>query len=275
MAATHLVIGCGYLGRRVATSWLAEGHSVSALTRSRSDELSDYGLLPVVGDVTDPSSLKLPKVHTLLYAVGMDRLAGKSMQEVYVTGLANVLHALPELPQHILYISSTSVYGQTSGEWVNEDSPTEPIEDSGKIVLEAEKVLRTLTPHATILRFAGMYGPNRIIRKTAIEKGEPLRSDPEKWLNLIHIEDGVQAVLAASELPSHGSTYCIADGNPPTRREFYTTTGERLGIPALFDPPSQPITEPNRRISNTKMLDELGVVLKYPDHKEGLAHCGI
>lgn len=269
----HLVIGCGYLGLRVARAWLAQGHSVSALTRSRASEFSQWGLIPLLGDVTEPASLQFPRssVQTLLYAVGMDRTAGKTMEEVYLKGLGHVLSALPALPERIIYISSTSVYGQTTGEWVDENSPTEPIEESGRIVLKAEQLLRSVAPHSTILRFAGIYGPQRIIRKTAIERGEPLRADPEKWLNLIHVEDGVQAVLACAEKKTAGQLYCISDGHPPTRREFYTFTGELLGVPAVFEPPAGPTCpETHRRISNQKMLTELGVTLKYPTFREGL-----
>src|SRR5262249_12394551 len=122
---TALVIGCGYLGRRVAVAWRDQGRTVYALTRSRADELAATGLSPIVADVTDPASLShLPKVDTVLYAVGRDRSSGQSMHSVYVTGLTNVLAALPP-PAKFLYVSSSSVYGQTGGEWVTEDSPTE------------------------------------------------------------------------------------------------------------------------------------------------------
>src|SRR5437899_861111 len=90
----HLILGCGYLGRVVARRWLAQGYRVIGLTRSRADELHALGIEPVVGDVTDPA-LRLPAADTLLYSVGLDRSAGRSMREVYVGGLTNVLNALP------------------------------------------------------------------------------------------------------------------------------------------------------------------------------------
>src|SRR5882724_11892853 len=133
-----LIIGCGYLGRRVAALWHEQGHRVFATTRrvEGATELRALGHAPVVCDVLDVDSLRsLPRVHTVVYAIGLDRSSGQTMRDVYVLGLVNVLDALPA-PDRFLYVSSSSVYGQTSGEWVDETSPTEPQEESGKIVLE-------------------------------------------------------------------------------------------------------------------------------------------
>src|SRR5262245_55172324 len=177
MFPTQFILGCGYLGRVVARLWLAEGRRVAALTRSRADELRSLGIEPIIGDVTDHATLRLPVADTVLFAVGLDRSAGKSMREVYVRGLANTLDAL-RAPRRFVYVSSTSVYGQTDGGWVDETSPTEPADESGCIVLECERLLRERLPEAIVLRFAGIYGPGRIIKRTALEKGEPLATDP-------------------------------------------------------------------------------------------------
>ena len=263
---SHLIIGCGYLGRVAARRRLAAGHRVAALTRSRADELRALGIEPVVGDVTDPV-LRLPAADTVLYAVGLDRSAGKSMREVYVGGLANVLKALPPV-RRFVYVNSTSVYGQTDGGWVDESSPTEPAEENGRIVLDAERVLHERRPEAIILRFAGIYGPGRGVRKAAVERGEPIAADPDGWLNLIHVEDGAAAVLAAAERGELGSTYNVADDRPVARREFYAEMAALLGAPA---PRFAAATERNnRRISNRRMRVELGVGLRFPDFRAGL-----
>src|SRR5439155_189198 len=111
-------------------------------------EFRAEGLEPVVCDVTDPTSLvRLPAVETVVYCVGLDRSAGQSMRVVYVDGLRNVLSRLPA-PRRLLYVSSTSVYGQRGGEEVDERSVTEPVEESGRVVLEAESVLRSACPEA-------------------------------------------------------------------------------------------------------------------------------
>lgn len=267
--APRLIFGCGYLGRRVANLWLAAGHRVAALTRQNADVLSAVGIEPILGDVLDPTSLRtLPTASTVLYAVGMDRTAGKPMREVYVTGLAHVLDTLPRC-ERFIYVSSTSVYGQTRGEWVDEQSAIAPTEESGKIILEAEQLLRAKRPDAIVLRFAGIYGPDRLLQKQPTLKGEPLTGDANKWLNLVHVADGASVVLRAESHGVPGETYNIADGTPVSRRDFYTLLAELLHAPpAKFD--HQPeLGAPNRRISADKFRS-LGWQPAFPSYREGL-----
>ena len=266
--ARHLILGCGYLGRVVAQRWLTAGDDVVALTRSRVGELRSLGIDPLLGDVTNPASLKLPSADAVLYAIGLDLSAGQSMRDVYLGGLDNVLNALPT-PRRFLYISSTSVYGQTDGEWVDENSPTEPAEENGRIVLECERLLRRRMPAAIILRFAGIYGPGRLIKRIAVEKAEPLAIDPDKLINLIHVEDGARAVVAAGERAQPGATYNVCDNKPMQRREFYSELALLLGAPApRFEPKAR--ERSNRRISSRRLRTDLGVDLMYPDFRAGL-----
>ena len=275
---TNLIIGCGYLGRVVARLWREEGARVLATTRrpEGADELRALGLEPVVCDVLAPAGMRdLPPVDAVLYAVGFDRTAGRSMREVYVDGLARVLDHLPAAGRFV-YVSSSSVYGQTNGEWVDEDSPTEPQEDAGRIVLDAETVLRARRPAAMVLRFSGIYGPGRLLRRATIEKAEPIVGDADKWLNLIHVEDGARAVLAAASRGTPGRVYNVCDDTPVRRREFYHHLASLLGAPEpVFvapppDRPTLPHEKGNRRIRNRRMREELKVQLEYPGFKEGL-----
>ena len=265
-----LIVGCGYVGRRAAARWLASGRRVAALTRGKSRELQDLGIDPIIGDLCDPASLRdLPKASTVLHAVGLDRASGRSMREVYVEGLANLLAALPE-PGRFLHVSSTSIYGQTDGEWVTEASPTEPKEDSGRVVLDAERLLQAKLPGAIVLRFAGIYGPGRLIRKQALLNGEPLVGDCEKWLNLIHVDDGVEAILAAEANAEPGATFNIADGSPVSRREFYTEWAKLLGAPpARFEHRPEPGAN-NRRIAIDRARHWLKWSPRHTDCKSGL-----
>lgn len=269
-----LIFGCGYLGQRVAKLWQRQGRRVHALTRQATN--LPEGVEPMVGDVLDPASLRaLPQVDTVLYAVGFDRASGAAMRAVYVDGLANVLAHLPT-PRRFIYVSSSSVYGQTDGGWVDETSATEPNEDAGRIVLDAEATLRSRLPGAIVLRFAGIYGPGRLLRRQTVEKGEPIVGDADKWLNLIHVDDGANVVLAAEEHAEPGQTYNVCDDHPVRRRYFYAALARLLGAPAPTfalppaDQPTPPHEKGNRRINNRRMKTRLGVALCYPDYDQGL-----
>lgn len=271
-----LVIGCGYLGRRVAARWRAAGHRVFATTRSpaRADEFQRLGLEPVLCDVLDPGSLRaLPDADTA-YCVGLDRAAGVDMHTVYVDGLANMLAALDGGRGRFIYVSSTGVYAQCGGEEVDETAETEPAAESGRVVLDAERLLRAERPDAVVLRFAGIYGPGRLIREKAVRAGEALSGDPDQWLNLIHVEDGAAAVTAAAERGRPGAVYNVSDGRPVRRRDFYTRMAEVLRAPPpWFVPPAEgaAVDPVNRRIVSRRMREELGVTPRYPSYEEGLA----
>ena len=278
--ADKLILGCGYLGRRVAALWCAQGHRVFATTRraERFDELQSLGCEPVLCDVLDRDSLRqLPAAETLLSCVGVDRGARHSMRRVYVDGLANVLDMLAaRMPARFVYVSSTSVYGQTDGEEVDESAATEPLEEAGLVALEAERLLHGRLPSAVVLRFAGIYGPGRLLLEQAIRAGELIVGDADRWLNLIHVEDGAAAVVAADERGTPGATYNVSDGHPVSRRDFYERLAKHLAArPPRFAAPAPDATvsyaeHVNRRISNRKMRQELGVQLRYANYEAGL-----
>jgi nucleoside-diphosphate-sugar epimerase len=114
-----------------------------------------------------------------------------------------------------------------------------------------------------------------VLRSKAIQAGEPIVADPDKWLNLIHVEDGADAVLAAEARAKHGAVYNVCDGHPVRRRDFYTRMAEVLAArPPRFVLPAPDALPPhetaNRRVSNRRMLEELQVELRYPHYDEGL-----
>jgi nucleoside-diphosphate-sugar epimerase len=249
------------------------GARVFATTRreSRADEFRAQGIDPIVCEILHPESLKqLPPAATVLYAVALDRNSGRTMREVYVQGLANVLAALPT-PERLLYVSSTSVYGQQHGEEVDEQAVTEPLEPSGRVVWDAEQVLRLHAPRAVVLRFAGIYGPGRLIRQDTILKGQPVVGNPDIWLNLIHVADGATAVLAAESRGKPGEVYNVSDGEPVRRRDFYQYLAQLLGAPPCqFQQPVSGLPEANRRLTNRRLRVELAVTLQYPSYLQGL-----
>jgi nucleoside-diphosphate-sugar epimerase len=281
--ATKLIFGCGYLGRRVAQRWLDKKHRVVAVTRSRqrAQELIAEGLEAWVGDVTQPKTLVgLPEAETVLYAVGFDRTAGIDKRTVYVQGLANVLDALPPSADRFVYVSSSSVYGQTTGEWVDENSTCTPNTESGQICLDAEQTLQDhphFGPQSIILRMTGLYGPQRVPRREALAKGQPIAVAAEGFLNLIHVDDAAEAVLAAERWSHVPDVFLVSDDQPIQRAAYYAEAARLLGgPPPVIVPPSEdaPVTEraqSDKRASNRKLKQQLGLELRFPNYKIGLA----
>ncbi len=282
-----LIFGCGYLGERVAQKWLGDGHETWALTRSEehASRLAESGLNPLVGDVLDLGSLqKFPQVETVFYAVGFDRTSKPSKRTVYVDGLRNVLEGIRGKCRRFVYISSTSVYGQDNGEFVDEFSAVSPGEENGCICRDAEAVVWEhfrRTDHdsgkgdAIILRLAGLYGPGRLLaREQQLRQGGLLSGNPDAWLNLIHVEDAVQAVLAAEVRGQSGETYLVCDDRPIRRREYYAALASQLGLaPPGFESLAANAPEwqkLNKRCVNRRMREELGVELRSPTVIEGL-----
>lgn len=280
----NLIVGCGYLGLRVAQQWLAAGDEVYAVTRSsqRAGQLQQLGLWPLVADVLGDeieSLADLPPMDTVLYAVGYDRAAGRSIEQVYVEGLRNTLNALPSETGRIIYISSTGVYGDNDGEWVDEEAPCHPQRPGGKACLEAEQLLmgHCLGAKAVVLRMAGIYGPGRIPRVEQIRAGETIPAPASGFLNLIHVDDAARVVLAAERRAKPPRTYVISDGHPCPRRDYFIELARLLNAPApRFEEPTpdMPVAQrasADKRVRNARMVAELAVELAFPTYREGLA----
>ena len=268
----RLIIGCGYLGKRVASQWLGNGDQIHVLTRSRAGMFRESGYLPLVGDITDPGSLPdFSPVETVLFAVGFDRSKYDKIDDVYVDGLNNILKKLPDQTGHFIYISSTGVFGQDSGEWVNEDSATQPRRDGGKACLAAENLLRgsRFGDRTTVLRLAGIYGPGRV---PSIRKTKP-KIISNSYLNLIHVDDAASVIATVADLRPMGETFLVSDGQPVFRKDYYQEVGH------YHDDSSNNIEQEwdsseasGKRIRNVKMTSQLQIQLNYPSYKEGLAH---
>ena len=281
---TKLIVGCGYLGRRVARAWISDGHVVFALTRSESKakELRAEGIQPIVGDLAVKGTLcELPPVDTILYAVGFDRSINQSMRQVYVDGLANVLDVVDSSSvSRFFFVSSTGVYGQDAGEWVDEQSVCQPRREGGRVCLEAENVLRAhpLGKSAIILRLAGLYGPGRIPRRRELTEGLSITVPTAGYLNLIHVADVVRVILAAEQIVEPPDLYLVADGHPVQRIEYYRELARQLKAPdPQFGPPSESLLATDRaasadkRVRNQHMLEKLKIILRYSSYREGLS----
>jgi nucleoside-diphosphate-sugar epimerase len=302
-----LIFGCGYLGLRVARLWLAAGERVYAVTRTaeRAAVLAAEGVEPIVSDVAAGGSPPLPQdVETVLWAVGFgrSRLPGGTLSaektgasdtdarsgsasptypihDLYVGGLASAVIALPATVRRFIYISSTGVYGQVTGDEVDEDSPCEPTRGGGRATLAAENGLRTgpLANRTIIVRLAGLYGPGRIPRSKELLAGEPIDAPSKGWLNLIHVEDAARIVLLAEAKAPLPSLYVVSDGQPVERADYYRELARLLGAPPprFIEPPAgshaRERAGSNKRVNPRRLFAELGPTLAYPSYREGLA----
>lgn len=284
----RLIFGCGYLGRRVARLWHAEGDEVHVVTRSarRADEFSATGWIPHVADVTRVATLdNLPMVETVLFAVGYDRSAGVPIEEVYDTGLANVLARLSLDTGRVIYISSTGVYGPAEGDWVDEQTPVDPQRAGGRACAGAEMTLAAhpLAGRSVIMRLAGIYGPGRVPYLDKLRAGKPLEVPSEGWLNLIHVDDAAAIVALVEahyrqEPDAEGcEVFNVCDGHPVLRGDYYCEVARQLGTaePTFILPsaetPAAARARANKRISNRRLAATFAPSFRYPSYREGLA----
>ena len=262
----RLIIGCGYLGKRVASRWLAAGDTVYATTRSRAHagQFEAMGLHPLQGDVTAAADAAnrlptLPTVDTVLWAVGFDRTAPASYEDVHVTGLQRLLDRLPGQPRFI-FISSTGVWGDGSGGFVNETTPPTPAREAGRALVAAEARLQAHRHGpGVVLRLAGLYGPDRLPRLADLQAGKPLPADPASWLNLIHIDDAAAVACDVAELSAPRPLYVVSDGSPIRRRDWYEGLARITGNPSpAWDPAASQSRGGDKRVDSRLIWTDLG-----------------
>ena len=174
----------------------------------------------------------------------------------------------------------TYSYGQATGEWVDEDSECDPTQEGGKLNLTAEKILQDFVcaskdTSANILRLAGLYGPGRLLsRIDSLKAGTAISGRGDAWLNLIHVDDAVSAVLACTKPLVPGATFNVVDNQPILRSEYF-------GLLAQLVQAAQPTFNPddpgrrgsgglNKRCSNRKLRDKLAWNPVYPTIATGL-----
>ena len=239
-----LIAGCGYLGIVVARQWLDAGGRVWALTRSkeRALQFEALGIQPIVGHLEQTNGLpQVPVTDAVVWAVGFDRSCGDARHSVWIEGLERFVRAIPVSPpnRRFIYVSSTGVYGDDDGRDVDENTVPQPCTESGLTCLQAEQQLRLALSHhhsgmtATILRMAGIYGPDRLLRRVKdLVDQVPITGEPEEWLNLIHVDDAATMVTYAAR--NHCMTIPVlnvANHNTLTRHQYYSTLAELAGTP--------------------------------------------
>lgn len=278
-----LIYGCGYLGERVASRWSTDGGRVFVTTRhlGKAERFAERGWIALVGDITDELALPvLPEItfDGVLFAVGRDLLSGRSHHEVFVKGCRNALAQVEGRCRRFYYVSSTGVYGDMNGDWLDERSPVAPATPGGEACAEAEQLLQNPNWHSrhSVLRMAGLYGPGRVPRLSEIVAGVPIAVSADGYLNLVHVDDAARVVeaMAAAVIPP--ALLCVSDGQPVPRREYLSEIARRIGAP----PPR--FVEPdvgsprgrgtsNKRISNKLLRERLRFQFLFPSYREGLA----
>lgn len=284
MHKTRLIVGCGYVGERIAQRWKNRGDRVLAVTRSasRATAWERHGWEPLVWNWLDPLSQlaeNLPGFDSILIAVSHAPVEGIPAALTHAQGLDRLWPSVSESGRHArwIYLSTTGVFAPVlGGSWVDEDSPVGPTRPGSIAALAGEQWIEAhvTLAHRVVLRPAGIYGPGRVPRWESLRDGSPLRVDPDSYLNLIHVDDLAMLIEWVADAPSPSSLYCVSDGHSPTRREYYETISQWMHWPApRFDTQAerQSRSEGNKRVSPAKLLREMPIHFAYPSYREGLA----
>jgi nucleoside-diphosphate-sugar epimerase len=264
------IVGCGYVGRALGCRLLAASDvtHVVATTRTRANvaALAELGLEPMVADLGDVSALRRAiETARVVYFTA----AAKTRTDyaaVYREGLRNLLLACEDAAVgRIVYTSSTAVYAQRDGSWVDEDAEATPTTEHGRILREAESLLLGLAPAqgiaATVLRLAGIHGPGRGPQNAIARFAGSTRTDGDAYLNLVH-RDVVVDALARLRTLDHQGVLNLADGRPRTRREFYDPLIAQQGLPPVrWEPNADDPIDRGRRISSRRIQELLGLDL--------------
>ena len=272
-AKRFFLFGLGFSGRVIARRLLSQGWSVTGTCRSGEvPDLPGVEVLPFDRDHPLPAPA-LTGITALLSSVPPD-----AMGDPVLDLMGEAIRAAS--PSWTGYLSTTGVYGDHGGGWVDETMPPAPNLDRSRRRLAAEQGWQSLSAH--VFRLAGIYGPGRSAIDT-IRSGQAKRiNKPGQVFSRIHVEDIAQAVLASLARPTPGTIYNLCDDDAAPPQEVIAHACRLLGVdppPELSWEQAQSVLSPmalsfyadNKRVSNRRMKEELGVVLKYPTYREGLA----
>lgn len=266
-----LQVGCGSLGSLIAEATLAQDHELTIVRRSHKAVPPGAQVLyldVVAGESL--STLHTIKADILLYCLAS--VEGQSYQQTYVEGLRHVLaHVSLSQLKHVFFISSTGVYGEQQGEWIDDDTPAIPVDAEGQVILEAERLLDELDCGHTALRVSGIYGPKRLYLLRLLQN--PARWPTKThWTNRIHELDVAAAVVHLYQHLADGKSllgHCIlTDGVPAAQHEVLQWLAAQQNLPAPETPPLQP--QSGKRIRNG-FLQQIGFKLQFADYRAGYA----
>ena len=273
--ASVLIAGCGDVGSRLATQLLANDWQVYGLRRSI-DRLP-AGVIGVAGDLFSeqcPDQWPKGNIDYLVYSAAATEHDEAGYQAAYVDGLKHTLDWLKQhnqQPKRLIFVSSSGVYGQKDGEWVDETSPAEASSYSGRIMLEAEQVALHSGIPASVVRLTGIYGPGREWMLGQVRKGYRVAVDPPLYGNRIHADDagGLIAFLLQADLQGKSLDDCYigVDNAPVPLAEVVDWLRERLGI-TEWAAEASVRRAGSKRCSNAR-AKALGWEPRYPSYREG------
>lgn len=283
MSDAHLFcFGLGYCAEALAHTLLAEGWRVSGTSRHVENfgHFKTHGITPYLfsEELPLPDIWDFNSVTHLLISIPPSPTQG----DIVLTHHLPDLQALPNL-QWVGYLSTTGVYGDHAGGWVDENTPVNPPNDRSRLRVEAEQAWLATGFPVHLFRLSGIYGPGRSAFD-ALKNGTARRIDkPGQVFSRIHVEDIVQVLRASIAQPHTGSIYNVADDEPAPQADVVAYAAQLLG---LEPPPLIPYDDTDklsdmarsfyascRRVSNRKLREELGVTLRYPTYREGLGGC--
>ena len=276
------ILGCGYVGLELARQ--LSDHEVVGVRRSEAGlaAVEATGAKPVRADVTDADDLAaVPDVDAVVFAASSGGRGAEAARDVYVDGLRAVIEsfgARERPPDRLVYTSSTGVYGDHDGEWVDEETPLDPTTEKTEVLAEAERLAREVAPEhgidGAVARFAGLYGPDRYRLDRYLEG--PVT---EGYLNMIHRDDAAGVVRFM--LKSTDEDLLVAvDDEPVDKWTFADWLADECGVER---PPKRTKAErleddiseaARRRILTSKRcsndrLRGLGYKFRYPTYREG------
>ena len=281
MASENIIIvGCGFLGKAAAQLFLAQGKQVLGIVRSAVPSMpSDSSFQIASCDVTDIASVralapKVPPSTLMVYTVSSGKGGSEAYAAIYRDGLQCTIEAWQ--PERTIFVSSTSVYAQTDGTIVTEESPTQPTRETGRLLLEAEAI--ALASGGLVARFSGIYGPGRsVLLQKFLAGTATLEEGGKRWINQIHRDDGARALWHLGTTPHASGIYNVTDDTPATQHDVYAWMADYYH---QLVPPNGP-ADLNRkrgwtskRVSNEK-LRVLGWTPQFPSYKEALPQLAV
>ena len=268
MSKRFLIIGCGDLGNTIASKLIRKQHTVYGLRRNI-DQLSK-GVQPIACDFYELDTLPpLPEVDYVIFSAAAKSRDLEHYRQIYVNAPAAILKALPTPPIRSFVVSSTGVYAQNSGEWIDEQSVAEPNTPHSAQLLEGESLFNKGSD-CTIIRSSGIYGPGRSHLLKRILDGVIALETPTHFSNRIHSDDLADFVVhliekAIDQHPLQG-LYLASDGNPTPIHDITKWLAEQLGVTVTRQEPIQ--RGGNKRIDN-KAMRESGFACRYVNYKAG------